>query len=256
MRSHNHTKLGNGLFREEYTPEFVDRWDELINWRKRYEAENGFFQRILADYGARKVLDIACGTGFHTITLTMAGFDVTGADGSANMLAKAKENADRLSQDDIPLVEAEWTSLSAAFPDERFDAVVCLGNAFTHLFEEEARRASLREIYTLLNDDGVAIIDQRNYDSILDVGFTSKHRYYYTGDSVEVTPEYVTDQAVKLLYRYEDGSVHHLTLCPIRQEYLTALLGQTGFRSVQRYGDFEAAYDLYDPDFIVQVAKK
>lgn len=154
MQSQEHPKLGNGLFREEYTPEFVDRWDELIDWRRRSEAENGFFQQILQEHGARKVLDIACGTGFHTITLGMAGFDVTGADGSATRPAKAKENAERFRQDSIQLVEAEWTSLSRAFPNEKFDAIVCLGNAFTHLFEESDRRKALQEIYTLLSDDG------------------------------------------------------------------------------------------------------
>ena len=84
----------------------------------------------------------------------MAGFDVTGADGSATRPAKAKENAERFRQDSIQLVEAEWTSLSRAFPNEKFDAIVCLGNAFTHLFEESDRRKALQEIYTLLSDDG------------------------------------------------------------------------------------------------------
>ena len=45
-------------------------------------------------------------------------------------------------------------------------------------------------------------------------------------------------------------------MCPIRQDYLTRLLLGAGFRSVERYGDFEAGYDLYDPDFVIQVARK
>lgn len=256
MRSQNGVTLGNGLFQEEYTTDFVDRWDELIDWKKRHEAENGFFERTLREHGAGRVLDIACGTGFHTVTLSMAGFDVTGADGSANMLVKAKENAERFDQDRITFVEAEWTSLSKSFPNEKFDAIVCLGNAFTHLFEESDRREALGEIYSLLNEDGVAIIDQRNYDAILDRGFSSKHRYYYTGEGVEVAPEFVTEDAIKFLYKYDDGSVHHLTLCPIRQEYVTSLLLDAGFTDVNRYGDFQENYDFYTPDFIVQVAKK
>ena len=31
------------LFISEFTPEFVDRWDELIDWEKRRQAEGGFF---------------------------------------------------------------------------------------------------------------------------------------------------------------------------------------------------------------------
>ena len=244
------------LYKEQYSPEFAGRWDELINWKRRSEAENGFFQQILRDHGASKVLDIACGTGFHTVNLNAAGFDVTGSDGAPNMLAKARENAQRFGMDDIRLVEAEWTKLAESFPGEKFDAVICLGNAFTHLFDENDRVMALDGIHRLLEDDGIAIIDQRNYDSILDKGFSSKHESYYLGESVTVSPEELSDEAVKLRYEYADGEVHWLTLCPIRQDYVTGLLGRVGFREVDRYGDFEAEYDFYDPDFIIQVAKK
>lgn len=250
------TDKNSDLFIEEYTSEFVGRWDELIDWKKRGESEGGFFERILKANGAETVLDIASGTGYHTVTLNMNGFDCTGSDGSANMISKAKENAERFGQDDVRLEVAQWTSLSETFTDEKFDAIVCLGNAFTHLFNDDERRRAMGEIYDLLNPGGVAIIDHRNYDSILDNGFTSKHESYYLGDTVDIRPESVSEDGVRFRYSYLDGSVHHLTLCPIRQEYVTDLLTDTGFKRVERYGDFEADYDYYDPDFIVQVATK
>ena len=244
------------LFISEYTTEFVDRWDELIDWDKRRLAEGGFFERILGYNGVKKVLDIACGTGFHTVNLALNGFDVTGSDGSANMVEKAKENAGQSGLEHARLLEANWTSLSKSFPGETFDAIVCLGNAFTHLFNDEERRKALAEIYGLLNEGGVAIIDHRNYDTMLDKGFTSKHLYYYLGETVDARPKLVSEETVRLQYSYSDGSVHHLTVCPIRQEHLTDLLTETGFQFVKRYGDFQSDYDFYDPDFIIQVAKK
>ena len=57
-------------------------------------------------------------------------------------------------------------------------------------------------------------------------------------------------------YEYADGDVHFLSLCPIRQDYVTDLLKDTGFSTVERYGDFAADYDFYEPDFVIQVAKK
>ncbi|NQW21930.1 MAG: class I SAM-dependent methyltransferase [SAR202 cluster bacterium] len=246
----------SNLFIKEYTSEFVGRWDELIDWEKRGESEGGFFERVLKEKGAATVLDIASGTGYHTVTLGLNGFDVTGSDGSANMISKAKENAERFGLDDVRLEEAEWTSLSETFTDDKFDAIVCLGNAFTHLFEDTERRTAMDEIYSLLNPGGVAIIDHRNYDSILDNGFSSKHESYYLGDTVDIRPETISENGVLFRYSYADGSVHHLTLCPIRQDYVTSLFTETGFQNVERYGDFESEYDLYDPDFIVQVATK
>ncbi|MBM12006.1 MAG: SAM-dependent methyltransferase [Chloroflexi bacterium] len=244
------------MFIKEYTSEFVGRWDELIDWEKRGESEGGFFERILQEHGAKTVLDIASGTGYHTVTLNMNGFDCTGSDGSANMVSKARENAERFGLTDVRLEEAEWTSLSSTFTNEKFDAIVCLGNAFTHLFDDTERRIAMKQIYGLLNEGGVVIIDHRNYDAILDNGFTSKHQSYYLGDTVDIRPESVSEDGVRFRYSYSDGSVHHLTLCPIRQDYVTSLLSDTGFQEVKRYGDFEADYNTYDPDFIVQVAKK
>ena len=244
------------LYKEQYSPEFAGRWDELIDWQRRAEAENNFFQNLLKAHGVETVLDIACGTGFHSVVLKADGFEVTAADGAPNMLAQARENARRFGIDDLRLVEAEWTRLGDSFAGERFDAVICLGNAFTHLFDEGDRIRALNEVYRLVNRDGIAVIDQRNYDAILDKGFSSKHQAYYLGEKVDVRPEELSEDILKMRYEYEDGEVHFLTVCPIRQDYVTNLLLNAGFRSVTRYGDFVAGYDFYEPDFVIQVARK
>ena len=220
------------------------------------QSEDGFFEGVLSEVGARKVLDIACGTGYHTVTLDLSGFDVIGSDGSANMLAVARENANAYGLN-LRFIESEWTTLSQSFPGgAQFDAIICLGNAFTHLFDEADRISALKEIYSLLNHGGVAIIDQRNYDAILDNGFSSKHEYYYLGNTVEVHPSSIRDDEVELEYNYTDGDTHNLTLYPIRQGHLTRLLNDAGFASVVRYGDFHRDYEFLDPDFVVQVATK
>ncbi len=244
------------LYKEQYSPEFAGRWDELIDWQRRAEAENNFFQDILKGHEVETVLDIACGTGFHSVTLKADGFQVTAADGAPNMLVQTRQNAQRLGIDDLRIVEAEWTRLGESFAGEQFDAVICLGNAFTHLFDEGDRIKALSEMYKLLTRDGIAIIDQRNYDAILDNGFSSKHQSYYLGEKVEVRPEDLSEDLLTMRYKYEDGEVHFLTMCPIRQEYVTNLLLDSGFRSVKRYGDFVENYDLYEPDFVIQVARK
>jgi SAM-dependent methyltransferase len=248
--------LTKDLFQEEYTHDFVNRWDELINWKARWESEQGFFQEVLRHYDAAKVLDIACGTGFHTVMLSRDGFDVIGADGSAEMVGKARENAERAGIPNLPIHQAEWTTLTEVFPSWRFDAVICLGNAFTHLFDEADRRKALSEIYKVLNDDGVVVIDHRNYDKILDTDNGSKHAVYYLGENVNAYPEQIEDDFVRMRYEYDDGSSYHLTLCPIRQNYVTELLRDAGFQNIRRYGDFDAEYRFYDPDFIIQIGTK
>ena len=192
-----------------------------------------------------------------TCNLSLSGLDVIGADGSTRMLTRAKENARQRGFTDIRFEEAEWATLSQSFSSgNQFDAIICLGNSFTHLFEEGGRKKALKEIHSLLKTGGIAIIDQRNYDALLDKGFSSKHEHYYLGDTVSVRPVSVRHDAVELEYHYSDGETHCLTLFPIRQVHLTNLLKQAGFESVVRFGDFEQRYEFYEPDFIVQVAKK
>ena len=79
-------------YQKEYVQSFVEKWDELIDWEARAKSEGQFFIEILKARGKEKILDVATGTGFHSVQLINAGFDVTSADGNAEMLAKAFEN--------------------------------------------------------------------------------------------------------------------------------------------------------------------
>ena len=52
---------------------FVDKWDELIDWERRAEREGDFFIQQLQEAGSRQALDVATGTGFHSVRLLKAG---------------------------------------------------------------------------------------------------------------------------------------------------------------------------------------
>ncbi|MBN2886529.1 MAG: class I SAM-dependent methyltransferase, partial [Chromatiaceae bacterium] len=94
-------------YQAEYIQSFVEKWDQLIDWEGRASSEGDFFVRTLREHGARKVLDVATGTGFHSVRLLREGFDVTSADGNPNMLAKAFENA-RNQGRLLRTVQADW----------------------------------------------------------------------------------------------------------------------------------------------------
>lgn len=243
--------VSSDLYQDEYKPSFVEKWDELIDWDGRAEGEGEFFPRLLREAGCERVLDAACGTGYHAVQLAKAGFDVLAADGADNMVRKTAENAAALGVE-LPVTQADWRSLSDDVPGT-FDAVMCLGNAFTHLFDEDERVQSLAQFHKVLRPGGLVVIDQRNYDSLLDQGFSTKHQYYYTGNGVDARPEEITDAYVRFRYQFPDGEVHHLTMCPIRQEYVTRLLEDAGFSNVRRFGDFAEGYEFYEPDFVIQV---
>jgi SAM-dependent methyltransferase len=94
-------------YQKEYIRQFVEKWDDLINWNKRAEGEGSFFIDILKEYGAKRVLDVATGTGYHSVRLLEAGFDVMSADGSPQMLYRAFENA-KTEDQILRTVMADW----------------------------------------------------------------------------------------------------------------------------------------------------
>lgn len=252
--THPETVRDTNHYQEEYVHGFVEKWDELIDWDARSKGEGEFFVEELKRLGKHKVLDVATGTGFHSIKLMKAGFEVSSADGSPAMLAKAFDNGIKHGFI-LRTIQADWRWLNKSVYG-RYDAVICLGNSFTHLFNENDRRKTLAEFYSALRHDGVLILDQRNYDGILDNGFSSKHTYYYAGEQVKAEPEYVDDGLARFKYEFPDESVYHLNMFPLRAAYVRRLLKEVGFQRVTTYGDFQETHATKDPDFLIHIAEK
>ncbi|MEJ2170955.1 MAG: class I SAM-dependent methyltransferase [Desulfobacterales bacterium] len=241
-------------YQDEYIKSFVNKWDDLIDWDQRWKSEGDFFIEQLKSHNVERVLDVATGTGFHSVRLLEAGFDVVSADGSPEMLARAFENG-RKRGHILRTVQADWRWLNRDI-HEQFDAVICLGNSFTHLFNEKDRRKTLAEFYATLNHDGILILDQRNYDSILDNGFSTKHTYYYCGEDVVAEPEHMDDGLARFKYSFPDGSEYHLNMFPLRKDYTRRLMTEVGFQHIETFGDFQETIKGDDPDFFIHVAEK
>ena len=245
-----------GLEHEQYTPDFADYWDDLVGWEKREAAEGGFYERLLTAANCQTVADVACGTGYHAIALAKHGFKVTASDGSENMVKKTEENAKQMGVQLQDTMTVDWVKLTKDLGENSFDAVLCLGNSFTHLFEHEARRDALEEMFRVVKPGGMVIIDHRNYDSMLEHGYSSKHNYYYSGKGVDAYPAELNRYLARFEYVFPDGAKFQLKMYPLRQDYVSHLLEDAGFINVERYGDFEKPYDRDEVDFIQQIAYK
>lgn len=241
-------------YQHEYVRDFVEHWDDLIDWEGRASSEGDFFIQVLRDYGCKSVIDAATGTGFHSVQLLKAGFEVASIDGSPQMLAKAFENA-REQGLILSTVHSDWRWMSRDLVG-RYDAIICLGNSFTHIFSEHDRRRTLAEFYSMLKHDGILILDQRNYDALLDGKSKPGHKYYYCGENVTAEPEHIDEGLARFRYEFPDASVFHLNMFPLRQAYVRHLMHEVGFQAVDTYGDFQSSYQEEDPDFFIHVAQK
>jgi hypothetical protein len=90
----------------------------------------------------------------------------------------------------------------------------------------------------------------------LDSGFSSKHSYYYCGDNVRAEPEHVDSGLARFRYEFQDKSVYHLNMFPLRKDYVRQLLLEVGFQRVRTFGDFQETYSEDEPDFYIHIAEK
>lgn len=107
-----------------------------------------------------KILDLACGYGRCTIPLSEMGYNISGADITPEFIEQARETAGKK---DLKIDFRVADMRDLPYPDESFDAVICLWNSFSELISEADQKASLKEIYRILKEDGTALIEVRNH---------------------------------------------------------------------------------------------
>lgn len=88
--------------------------EKLLLWKKEIEEK-------LKGRPVRRVLDVGCGSGFFTILLAEAGYEVVGVDLSPAMVEKAALLAKECgAKADFAVMDAE----ALDFPEESFDVVI------------------------------------------------------------------------------------------------------------------------------------
>lgn len=139
VRSDNY----NNYVVEEFATDRPDKWIRLIE-------ENAPHTKPL------KALDCGCGPGFFSVLLSMHGHDVTGIDGSAGMLAHARENAAHFKVNP-DIREGDFGNLP--FADNTFDLVI--SRNVTHIIREHLKVYG--EWLRVLKPGGVMLVFDANW---------------------------------------------------------------------------------------------
>src|SRR3546814_20924019 len=107
-------------------------------------------------------------------------------------------------------------------------------------------------MYRVLKPGGMLVVDHRNYDRMLDEGFSTKHEFYYTGDNVEARPVELSRTKAKFEYSFADGEKHQLTRDQLKQGYVGQLLQACGFGEKNRYGAFHMTINVGHVPFFTE----
>jgi SAM-dependent methyltransferase len=245
------------------TPDEV--WDELfdeiylvtyaLNMSQRDSAAEA--RAAVAFAGVEppaEILDAPTGFGRHAIPLAQAGFRVTGIDRSEVQLSEARRQAGEV---DWPRwVRADFRELP--FPDESFDAVLCLFSSIGYRGEDGDRRAFgeylrvLRPgsslILELLHRDRLmAIFQERSWEPLEDDAvLLEERRFDYAAGEIE------TDHTL-LAVGERRGVTFRLRVYTATE--VVRLLTDVGFHDVACCGDFEGAPLSRETRLVVRARK-
>jgi len=104
--------------------------------------------------GAKKVLDLGCGKGRHSILLGKAGFQVVALDISETALKTLEARLKTTSIDNVTLVRHDMLELP--FIDDYFDGVICT-NVLHHGKLVQIKQAT-REVYRVMEGGASAFV--------------------------------------------------------------------------------------------------
>lgn len=121
-------------------------YNVFVDWEGRLGRELPGLKKALA--GHHRVLDVGCGTGRHVRALLDEGFDAYGCDPSEEMLAKCGDDERFFA----------WRAGDPPPEIERFDAIICLGNVWPQITDDEDIERAAKGLRDLLLPGGALVM--------------------------------------------------------------------------------------------------
>ena len=262
MSNSKKLRRGEWIENEEIQKFFVKIWKDYIDWEKRRKGEDGWLVKELKKHNCQKIFDSSLGDGCDSIYLIKNGFDVASNDIDELIIQKAFENAKKENVQ-LNITNLDWRELTKEIPEQSFDAVLCLGNSLTSLLRPKDQIAVLKQFYAILKDRGILIIDERNYQYILDNrdkvlkgDYRYSGKYLYCNKCVRSRWIQIEDNKVKYeIYDERTNERAFFTLYPFKRGELRKFLEKAGFQKIEQYSDYQPG-DNPKADFYFYVCQR
>jgi SAM-dependent methyltransferase len=222
------------------------------------------FEMVTAglDPGAQ-ILDCACGIGLLAVGLAEAGFRVTACDASPAMVDRTQALA-RTHGVEVSTRVCRWDQLPDQGWQDRFDAVLCVGNSLAHAVGRGGRRAAIDGMAFVLRTGGVLALASRNWEQIRSAGsrldvwdrlVERAARKAVVVYSWQVPPSWDTEHRLEISVAVQDGDRLHVTtellsIWPFRHEELRADVAAAGLSLVG------STYDATQTGYLVTAQRR
>ena len=236
-----------------------------------YDIEHAHFSEDLdiytnfAELSGGKILELACGSGRVLLPLAQAGYELTGVDSSAHMLAMARETLEEAGvMARCTLVQQDIVELNLGYKFRM--AFIALGS-FAHITTRKAQQRALSAVRAHLSTGATFVVDISNSDAryMEELGGQMLHQGSWQGEDDTylthfVSPASATQRHLLELTHFYD---RHSQGGPVQRTVVTTslylfersemelLLEQADFVVKDVYGDHDMGpYMLESPRMI------
>jgi SAM-dependent methyltransferase len=222
-----------------FGPEYLALYDAFLAERTPVEVDQ--IEALLQLHPPRRILDLPCGQGRHSIELARRGYDVTGVDLSPYMLGVARERANATG------ARVRWLAGDMREPlaGQRFDVVLNLFTSFGYFEEESDDRRVVRAAASMLEPGGRFLLEVINGQRV--IGTFNEREWFTVGQtavmeqrSLDVPMHRMVVERTVSSKNREKTSVHAIRLYGGRE--VETMLRAAGFARVDLYGDWDGTH--------------
>jgi len=200
------------------------------------------------------VLDMACGSGRHSIAFAKRGFNVTAVDLSENLLTEAKKN----SSNARVKINFFLSDIREFKSEDKFDLALNLFTSIGYFENDEENFAVIRKANDLLNKSGYFVLDYFNKDFLINnlVPIT-----VLSINGVKITQSRAIEgnRVVKNITIAKNGNVNKFyeSVRLYSFDEMNEVLTKSGFRINKILGDFNgSSFDKLNSLRIIFIVQK
>jgi len=141
-----------------------NEWDKIYKQHGEIQSEilSSVFMavKIFKEYKCKKIMDLGCGTGRHTIFLAKNDFNVIASDISETGLKTTENKANKLGLKNIEYLQNDMRNIPLS--ENTLDGLLCVWTTGHGMLIDVEK--NVEEIYRILKPNGIVIIDYVSID--------------------------------------------------------------------------------------------
>lgn len=239
--------------------EWFESWFDTIYYHKLYNnrdnKEANFFILNLISYlkpnKSAKILDLACGKGRHSVILNKLGYNVLGVDLSPSNIQYANQYQNKNLRFAIH-------DMRKTIENESFNFIFNLFTSFGYFKSKEENKNVLISTNTMLENDGIIIIDFMNSKKII-ANLIEKEVKVIDGIKYQISREHDDNYIHKYIKINDKGNVkiYKERVQSLDQADFKKLLDECNFQIIDTFGDFKLSnFNEEKSDRLIIIAKK